>query len=205
MLRRPLQSTLLALLLCSATWAQEVNLKYSLSPAAREGMVQVQPDVEYTIDRGYGFDLGSKVARVDRGDKGGFTTGADGRAFFFSAKVPEGSYNVTITLGDPAGDSSTTIKSETRRLMFEKLTTSPGQTRTVSFLAHVRTPNYPGGSVSLKDREKLPILYVQWAPAEPLIPFLELDWDEKLTLAFSGEKPAVMSVEIGPAPAHTTV
>ncbi len=62
----------------------------------------------------------------------------------------------------------------------------------------------PAGSanatVRLKDREKGPVLFVRWDaenkdPAAQ-IPFPELDWDEKLTLCFSGSHPAVQSVEI---------
>lgn len=184
---------------------QKIDLKYALGPRPIPGFTHVAPDASYTIDRGYGFDLQSKVNVVDRGAAGGFVTGADGRAFFFSAKVPEGAYQVTVTLGDPAGETSTTIKAETRRLMFEEQTSAPGRPTKLTFLTHVRLPQFPGGQVSLKERERLPILYVQWAATEPLIPFLELNWDEKLTLAFSGDRPAVQSIEITSAPPHTTI
>src|SRR5262249_11756896 len=76
------------------------------------------------------------------------------------------------------------------------------------FLAHVRVPRLPGGGlVRMKPREKEPILYVQWEPEKnsPLIPFLELDWDEKLTLEFSGRHPAVRAVEVVPAERPLTV
>jgi lysophospholipase L1-like esterase len=89
--------------------------------------------------------------------------------------------------------------------MLEGVHTSSGKVETRSFLVHVRRPDYPGGTVAFKDREKLPILYVQWSDDSPLVPFTELDWDEKLTLAFSGPKPAVQSIQIKNAPAHTTV
>lgn len=35
----------------------------------------------------------------------------------FSVQLPEGNYAVTLTLGDEAGESSTTVKAEARRLM----------------------------------------------------------------------------------------
>jgi lysophospholipase L1-like esterase len=131
-------------------------------------------------------------------------TGADGRAFFFSARLAPGAYQVTVTLGDPGADSVTTVKSETRRLMLESVHAAAGQTRTLAFLVHVRVPQIPGGpAVTLKPRESRPILYVQWG--DVLHPFTELDWDEKLTLEFAGNHPSVCSVEITPAEHPITV
>jgi hypothetical protein len=76
--------------------------------------------------------------------------------FYFSVRVPEeGNYRVTVTLGDPAADSVTTIKAELRRLMLERVRVAAGKTETRSFLVNVRTPKIPGGGeVQLKDREK---------------------------------------------------
>src|SRR5262249_32946655 len=151
------------------------------------------------IERGYGFDLGTKVTVTDHG-----IASSAGKPILFSAKLAPGAYQLNVTLGDAKNEATTTVKSETRRLMLEKIHTKPGEFVTKSFLVHIRVPDYPGGTVGLKDREKLPILYVQWSDSEPLIPFMELDWDEKLTLEFS-ENPAVSSIEITDAPAHTTV
>jgi lysophospholipase L1-like esterase len=97
--------------------------------------------------------------------------------------------------------------------MFEGLQTEPGKLETRSFLVHVRVPAVPaengGGAVRLKQRESDPVLFVRWDPAnkDPAaqIPFSELDWDEKLTLAFTDAKPALCSLEIVPADKHTTV
>src|SRR5262245_752273 len=100
--------------------AQKIDLKYSFTPTGASGFTQVKPDDAYTQDRGYGFDLESKVKSVSSGS-GGYTTGLNKKGFFFSAKVPEGAYLVTVTLGDPSGESTTTVKSETRRLHVETL------------------------------------------------------------------------------------
>jgi lysophospholipase L1-like esterase len=189
--------------MCALAAAQGVDLKYSFDPTAPSGYTKVAATDVYTPEKGYGFDLESKVKTVASGN-GGYTTRDNSKGFFFSAKLPEGAYEVTVTLGDPSGDSTTTVKSETRRLMLESLHTSGGKLETKSFLVHVRRPEYPGGSVAFKDREKLPILYVTWDDSK-LIPFTELDWDEKLTLAFTGEKPALVSLRIATAPPHTTV
>ena len=97
------------------------TLKYSFGPKAVPGYTQVAPAAVYTTDSGYGFDLGSNAAVINRGGddplKAGFVTGRNGRPFFFSAKLPAGAYRVTVTLGDAAAESTTTVKSETRRLM----------------------------------------------------------------------------------------
>jgi lysophospholipase L1-like esterase len=177
----------------------QVKQKYSFGPSDVPGFTHVKPDDNYTIERGFGFDLGTKVTITDRG-----IASNGGKPILFSTKLAPGAYQVNVTLGDTKSEGITTVKSETRRLMLEKIHTKAGEFVTKSFLVHIRVPDYPGGTVSLKEREKLPILYVQWSNDTPLISFLELDWDEKLTLEFS-ETPAVSSVEITDAPQHTTI
>jgi lysophospholipase L1-like esterase len=74
-----------------------------------------------------------------------------------------------------------------------------GQTKSFTFLVHLRDPRLPdGGMVRLKAREKEPILYVQWDESDESTrrPFLEPDWDEKLTLEFSEAHPALQTIEI---------
>jgi lysophospholipase L1-like esterase len=166
----------------------------------KQGYVQVGTDTAYSKERGYGFDLGSVV-----GTSGEAIEGADGQAFLFSAKAAPGVYRVTVVLGGGSGDSVTTVKSETRRLMVEGVKAGKGQTETRSFLVHVRVPTLPDGSVvRMKPRENEPMLYMEWDKKFEK-PFLELDWDEKLTLEFSGSTAMVQSVEIAPAGEHTTV
>jgi len=185
--------------------ARKVDLKFSFGPQQLQGYTRVTPDMAYNVERGYGFDLGSKVAVVGGGKKGGCTTGQNGRAFFFSAKLAPGAYRVTVTLGSAADESTTTVKSETRRLILEAIHTRPGQTQTRTFLVHLRVPQLPDGTtVRLKPREHDPILVVQW-DEQTLLKFTELDWDEKLTLEFSGDQASVRSVEIANAGKHTTV
>lgn len=188
------------LLICGQTWA-ETKLNYTFGSRDQAGFTRVKPDDAYSIERGYGFDLGSKVAGTDRG-----VMGIGNRAFLFSTKLAPGAYQVTVTLGEAKAASITTVKSETRRLMLENVRTAPGEFVKRSFLVHIRVPQLPdGATVALKERERLPILYVQWSDDSPLIPFLELNWDEKLALSFLGENPSVSSVEITDAPQHTTI
>jgi len=104
----------------------------------------------------------------------------------YSVDVPEGNYNVTLTLGGPAA-CDTTVKAESRRLMLEAVATRPGETVTRTFAVNVRNfrlapppDNAPGG-----DRVRL-------NPREQGV----LHWDDQLTLEFAGTHPCVQKVEI---------
>ncbi|HEX3357810.1 MAG TPA: rhamnogalacturonan acetylesterase [Tepidisphaeraceae bacterium] len=159
--------------------------------APLSGYTFVSPDDAYTLDRGYGFDLGSKW------------TG--GKTFFFSTVLSPGEYKVTVTLGDPKAETIATVKSETRRLMLQSVHVLAGQTKDFTFFVHIRVPQIPGGGqVSLKPRERDPILFLQWDEKTQLT-FKELDWDEKLTLEFSDKNPALRSIEITDAVNPITV
>ena len=129
----------------------------------------------YSETTGYGFEPASTVTQGK-----GFVT--SDKPFYFSAAVPEGNYRVKVTLGDPEGESMTTVKAELRRLMAERIHTAPGAHETVTFIVNVRTPVIAGdGEVRLKPREK-----TMEAAA----------WDNKLTLEFSDTAPKVAAIEI---------
>lgn len=104
-------------------------------------------------------------------------------SFFFSTPLPEGNYKVTVELG---GDeqAATTVKAEGRRVMLRQVITAPHETKTESFMVNVRRPQINGGGeVALKRRE-----------------IGSLDWDDKLTLEFSGQQPSVRALDIQAAP-----
>jgi lysophospholipase L1-like esterase len=104
-----------------------------------------------------------------------------------SIPLPEGNYNVTVTLGDASADSTTTVKAEQRRLMLEQVHTKPGEFVTRTFTVNVRTAKIAGdGEVKLNDRERG-----------------RANWDEQLTLEFDGDHPSVRSIEVSPAPPET--
>lgn len=145
------------------------------------GFTAVTPDATYTKDRGHGFEPGAKVTALERG----YTSA---KPFFFSLAVPEGNYTVTLTIGDIAGESDTTIKAELRRLMVERVVTAKGKFETRTFAVNVRTPKFADSQVKLKDRERKD---EWWA------------WDEKLTLEFNGLRPCVASVEVARADVPT--
>jgi lysophospholipase L1-like esterase len=150
---------------------QPVPARFSFGASGgRSHAVIVAPSLRYSDERGYGFEPGSQPPR-------------------FSVRVPEeGNYRVTVTAGGVPAASSTAIRAELRRLMVERLDTSPGRTETVTFIVNTRTPviratgGVEAGEVALK------------APRETTIE--ETAWDQRLTLEFGGAKPAVAALEI---------
>ena len=156
-----------ALLLAAATVLSAQSLQFDFtSGKPAPGFRQVPPGTIYSEETGYGFEDAAKQP-----------------PFYFSVRVPEeGNYRVTVVLGDPAADSVTTIKAELRRLLLERVRVAAGKTETRSFLVNVRSPKIPGGGeVRLKDREKT---------------FEARAWDNRLTLEFTDEHPAVRTVVI---------
>ena len=146
----------------------------SLSPS---GVTHVYPSSTYSTGTGYGFEPGASVM---------CRTGAGGcrsdRPFYFSVALPEGNYRITLGFGDAMEPTSTAVKAELRRLMFEP-TDVPAEKRVAkSFVVNIRTPEIStGGEVKLKDREKT----TEWWA-----------WDDKLTLEFNGKHPSVTSINI---------
>jgi len=176
--RQTITTASLGVLICVAAAAAQdaqTNFNFSFdSPSAAPGFTQVAPDAVYSKLSGYGFDLGTKPQSGDR-------------PVFFSVAVPEGNYKVTVTLGDAQGPSTTTVKAEARRLMLEGIHTDAGQFQTRSFTVNVRTPIIStGGEVGLDSREQG-----------------SLNWDDKLTLEFSGTHPSVSAIEVEKANAIT--
>jgi lysophospholipase L1-like esterase len=165
---------------------------------ASSGRVMVRPDTVYSDGLGYGFDLGSTVTALDRGGANPPRRGVvtSDRPFFFSVRVPEGNYDVTVVLGGAERESVTTVKAESRRLMLEAVRAARGAFIARTFTVNVRNDrlepppeNAPGGSrVVLNDRERG-----------------VLHWDDKLTLEFCGLSSCVASVDIARASDAVTV
>jgi hypothetical protein len=166
--------------------------KFDFGPGkVAPGYIQVLSTTTYTKELGYGFDLGSTVSCLDRGGRAALRGDlcTSDTPFFFSVALPEGNYNVKVTLGDGAAETTTTIKAESRRLTVEAGRTLPGKFVTRTFTVNIRTPKIAtGGEVSLKPRE-LGVLH----------------WDDKLTLEFSNRRPCVGALEIAPAESAITV
>ena len=130
-------------------------------------MTKSQP--VYNTEQGYGYDV------LPAPDKKRPTD-----PFYFSVKVPDGNYRVSVVLGGKK-NSNTTVRAEGRRLMMDNVTTKKAKdTETVEFVVNKRSPLISEGKVvKIKDREKG-----------------YLAWDDKLTLEFNGQLPAVKSIHI---------
>jgi lysophospholipase L1-like esterase len=174
-MKRPIAvgcALLLSITAAAVARANADSMHFVFAPAAgsAENATLVRPDDSYSDKRGWGYESKSTP-----------------HASLFSVRVPEGNYAVTVVLGDPAGESDTTVKAEQRRLMLESVKTATGKTVRRSFVVNVRTPTIAaaGGDrdVKLNERERS-------APT----------WDDKLTLEFVGPHPAVREIEIKPAP-----
>ena len=138
------------------------------------GAVRLAPVDVYSAERPHGFL--EPLASVST------AACASDRPFLFGVALPEGDYDVTVTLGDSAA-ATTTVKAEARRLMLEQVRTAPGRSATRTFTVNVRTPLIAGSadSVRLKPRE-----------------VGSATWDDRLTLEFNGARPAVRSIRVAP-------
>jgi len=166
------ESCLISFILCGAACAANFDLRFDFAGAELgPGYTKVAPTAFYTDAHGYGFER---------------TAAPEKPPYYFSVRVPqEGNYRVTVTLGDPGQPTVTTVKAELRRLMLERVRTTPGQYVTRMFIVNTRRPQIAGGGeVRLKPRETTS---EAWA------------WDDRITLEFTDEHPAVRTLEIAPA------
>jgi lysophospholipase L1-like esterase len=185
----------------------------------RVGYTEIMPSTVYTDQLGYGFDFGTR---------------ASSPPFYFSVRVPEGNYNVTVTLGGGERASATTIKAECRRLMVEKVVTGKGKFATRTFTVHIRdsiihepvTPNPAAGTSGTSGAAGTSaavaggtsgIGSTSGAAAVGRVPasgtpvrlksreYAFLHWDNKLTLEFSNSAPRISAIEIAPAGPMPTI
>lgn len=164
--------------------AQQTSFKFSFNPEREiSGYIKVTPLVEYSSGSGYGFDFGTCPMAIDRGGKKTLTSGfcTSEKPFFFSVNLPEGNYNIRITAGDLNDEARTTVRVESRRLIFENIVTLPGKFVTLEKTINIRVPQIAGTGDEVKRK-----------PRE----MNKLDWDNKLTFEFTGERPCICSIEI---------
>jgi lysophospholipase L1-like esterase len=167
----------------AVTASQDFPVQFLIAEGSEpvEGAVHLHVSAFYTPRAGYGFDLGTRAS-------------SDADPFYFSVSLPDGNYRVTIEFGRQVRASSTTVRSESRRLMLEEVAVAKGATTSRSFIVNKRNdkltppePFAPGGSaVVLNDRENG-----------------KLVWDDKLTLEFGGRSPAVRSILVEPVEVPT--
>jgi hypothetical protein len=170
----------------------KTDYKFSFGTKEVPGYTKVDPSRVYSISNVYGFDFGTNPVIVDREGKKPLTSGfcTSENPFFFSVALPEGNYNIKIITGDLKGSSITTVRTESRRLIFENAVTKPGRYLTLEATINVRVPEIAGTSekVIRKPRE-----------------LNKLDWDEKLTFEFTDSRPCICALEISKVENAVTV
>jgi lysophospholipase L1-like esterase len=174
---------------CAA--AQATDLKFDFG-SGRAGFTHVAPTDLYAESTGYGFEPGAQLAN---GDEGKTTT--SGAPFFFSARVPEGNYTVTVSLGDSSVSTTTTLKAESGRLMAERVEVPAGKVVARTFTTNVRTPHLPKLPLNATGREEVSLDQFDRANV--------LDWDDKLTIEINSPHAVLRSISIVSAPSAPTV
>lgn len=152
--------------------ARATAFHFHCGAAASRDAIPLTPGTLYSRERGYGFRDSVVAATTSLCESN--------RPFLFDLALPEGNYDVAVTLGHPTHASETTVKAESRRLMLEQVRTRANEFVTRTFTVNVRTPAIPGGdSVRLKARE-----------------IGSATWDDRLTLEFNGAHPAVRDIRV---------
>ncbi len=162
---------------------QKTSFKFSFGPKEVVGYIKVDPSTVYTEEKGYGFDFGTVPINNDRSGKKKLTSGfvTSDKPFIFSVRIPEGNYNVKITTGDLKESSVTSVRAESRRLLFWKVKTAPGKFKTLTSTINIRVPEIAGTEEKVKKK-----------PRE----LYKLDWDNKMTFEFSDIRPCICALEI---------
>jgi lysophospholipase L1-like esterase len=198
LLRRPALLMFVALFysfLSGVCPAQTVSpiLKFDFSGAAgRPGYTRVSPSSAYQDELGYGYEPGAEVAP---GDNGKTTTSE--RPFTFSARVPEGNYTVKVTFGDSSVATTTTIKTESGRLMLERVNVEAGEIAERIFTTNVRTPKLAKLPMNATGREEVSLDQFDRGNTR--------DWDDKLNIEIVSPHAALRTIEISAAPSAPTV
>ena len=170
-----------------------IDLKFDFSAGpAKPGYTRVAPTAMYADDPGYGYEPGAQVAMGDNGN----TTTSD-KPFMFSAKVPEGNFNVTVTFGDSSMATTTTLKAESGRLMDMRVEVPAGQVVERTFTTNVRTPKLPKLPLNATGREEVRLDQFDASSSR--------DWDDKLTVEVVSPHAALRSIEIVSAPNAPTI
>lgn len=176
-----------------APMATSVDLKFDFSAGpAKPGYTRVAPMAIYSDEPGYGYEPGAQVVTGDNGN----TTTSD-KPFIFSAKVPEGNFNVIVTFGDSATATTTTFKAESGRLMLERIEVPAGKVAERTFTTNVRTPHLPKLPTNATGREEVSLDQFDGGSSR--------DWDSKLNIEVVSPHAALRTIEIVAAPTAPTI
>lgn len=173
---------LLLSFLCFNTHAQKaMSFNFGTKAATGEG-VAIAEGIAFTEELGYGFESEGEIHI----EKDACTSES---VFYFSVNVPEGVYKVELVLGSDKHKSLTTLKAESRRLMFHNESVKRGGELKKTILVDVRSTYIDEEhSIRIKKRE---VNY--------------LNWDKRLSLEFLGDQPSVRSISVTPYKPSTTI
>ncbi|CAN5724147.1 rhamnogalacturonan acetylesterase [soil metagenome] len=185
------------LLVAMQVGAQQQNFKFDFGTTqAAKGYVAVGSNTVYDKAIGYGFTGNAEVKSVKRSNKknisSSFITG--NKPFYFSVKLPEGNYDVKLTLGDIKGISATTVRTECRRLFLLNASTKKDEIKTLSFTVHIRDSLIRDSSRQIVSKIKLKSREINY-----------LHWDDLLTIEFNDSMPKICALEITPNTTATTI
>jgi lysophospholipase L1-like esterase len=186
----------LMLFMYSLMFAQQTTFKFDFGGSRTEkGFIPVTSTSKFDKKIGYGFMDISGLKSVDNG--GNALTGdyiTSDKPFYFSVAIPEGNYDIKLSLGDTKGTSETTVRVENRRLMLDDVKTKEGEIVEKTITVHVKDSiirNQNGdkiGIVKLKPRETK-----------------YLHWDNLLTIEFNDKAPKVCALTIQPNKTAKTI
>jgi lysophospholipase L1-like esterase len=187
-----------AILFCNIANAQAGGVyKFNFGKGTTlEGYTTVTPQTVYSDDKGYGFINTTNISATERNKKKTVTAGfiSSNQPFFFSVKIPEGNYDVTVTLGDVEGTSATTVRAECRRLFLQNVQTKKGEIKTETFTVHVKDSIIRDANGNAVDKVRLKERELNY-----------FHWDDKLTLEFNDTAAKICAVEITPNTKSTTI
>lgn len=156
-------------------WISLLGLGVSATAQTETKTYLLDEAPRYSEETGYGYDLVETPTKDNKSP------------FFFSVRVPDGNYKVTVRLGSRKQAGITTVRAESRRLFIESVPTKKKEFIERTFIVNKRNTHIDGNEyVRIKPREKR-----------------KLNWDDKLTLEFNGGAPVCESITIEPA--DTTV
>lgn len=173
--------------LSSFLFAQQTTFNFDFGGNRTEkGFVPITSTSKFDKKIGYGFMDISNLKSVDNG--GNALTGdyiTSGKPFYFSVAIPEGNYDIKLTLGDSKGTSETTVRVENRRLMLDDIKTKENEIVEKSITVHVKDS-------IIRNQNGTQIGIVKLKPRETKY----LHWDNLLTIEFNNKAPKVCAVII---------
>lgn len=187
------------ILCCSIANAQQKNsfkFDFVTTAAAAKGYTAVTPQTVYSDATGFGFlnAVTGKQQETKKKNVAGSDFITSAIPFFFSVKIPEGNYDVKVTLGDVNGTSATTVRAECRRLFLQNIQTKKGEIKTLTFTVHVKDSLIRDAAGKIIDKVRLKARELNY-----------FHWDNQLTLEFNDTAAKVCAVEISPNVKATTI